>query len=150
MPFLPPRKKTFPTVNLIPFVDCLMVVVAYLLLNLSFSKLATLSSTAGRPSTEQGPANVEGYLTVSLQANGVLTFGGHTENEVFSAIPPVRKGELDTNAFARFLGQLPRSYRNVVIIPTPSTTYRDIAKLTELSQRDLRAVILSPAVGKGI
>ena len=38
--FLPARKKTFPTVNLLPFVDCLMVVIAYLLLNASYARLA--------------------------------------------------------------------------------------------------------------
>lgn len=150
MSFRPARKKTFPTINLIPFVDCLMVVVAYLLLNASYARLAHLSATAGRPSTDQGPANVEGYLTVVLHDSGVLTFGGHAENEIFTAIPPKQKNEFDTVGFTKFLAQLPRSYKHVVLIPTPESRYRDLARLTEISQRDLRAVILSPSVGKGI
>ncbi len=148
--FRPAPKKTIPTVNLIPFVDCLMVIVAYLLLNASYARLAHLSSTIGRPATEQGPANLEGYLTVILHDTGVLTFGSQSDSDVFTAIPPKKKGEIDGDSFARFLARLPRHYKHVVLVPTPYSPYRDLARLTAISQRDLRAVVLSPAVGKGI
>jgi len=150
MSFRPAPKKVFPVINLLPFVDCLMVVIAFLLLNASYARLAHLSATAGRPSTDQGPANIENYLTVVLHDSGVLTFGGHGENEIFPAVPPQQKGEINHDGFAKFLAQLPRTYRNVVLIPTAASRYRDLARLTEISQRDLRAVILSPSVGKGI
>ena len=150
MSFLPVRKKEFPTINLFPFVDCLMVIVAYLLLNAVFISPTSLTVYAGRPSTEQGPANLDGYLNVQLHDTGVVTFSGHTEQETFPNLPAKKKGELDADGYAAFLKTLPRSYRHIVLIPTRYSSYGALAKLTALSQRDQREVVLSGQTEKGI
>ncbi len=143
MSFLPPKRSLTAEINLMPLVDCLLLLTCYLLISTTFVGLSFLASQVVRPSTQANPPVNYDYVVVTLSDEGRISLDPSNDRDELPAILALNKSGYDFNAFSRAVKALPAKYKELVFLPTAKTSYQTLVQFTEIARKHSRSVVLS-------
>ncbi len=130
--------------NLASVIDCLVVLIAFVLVSTSFFSIGVLEGEVTASSAASSPSNEEPGMVVALKRNHsieVSVHGGRSRGYVIQA----EGGNWDFDALADRLalikGQEPK-VSSAVLVAENGVAYRDVIKSMELTRLAVPSVLL--------